>query len=57
MPKEREWRLRAPADPENVKQLSAELGVDPVLATLLVHRASGHLRKPARFQAEPVRHP
>lgn len=38
MPKEREWRLRAPADPENVKQLSAELGVDPVLATLLVHR-------------------
>lgn len=38
MPKEREWRLRSPADPENVKQLSAELGVDPVLATLLVHR-------------------
>lgn len=38
MPKEREWRLRAPADPETVKQLSAELGVDPVLATLLVHR-------------------
>lgn len=38
MPKEREWRLRVPADPENVKQLSAELGVDPVLATLLVHR-------------------
>ena len=38
MPKEREWRLRAPADPENVKQLSAELGVAPVLATLLVHR-------------------
>lgn len=38
MPKEREWRLRAPADPENVKQLSAELGVDPVLVTLLVHR-------------------
>lgn len=38
MPKEREWRLRAPADPENVKQLSAELGVDPVLSTLLVHR-------------------
>ena len=38
MPKEREWRVRAPADPENVKQLSAELGVDPVLATLLVHR-------------------
>ena len=38
MPKEREWRLRAPADPENVAQLSAELGIDPVLASLLINR-------------------
>ena len=38
MPKEREWRLKAPGNPENVAQLSAELGVDPVLASLLVNR-------------------
>lgn len=38
MPKEREWRLKAPADPENVARLSAELGIDPVLASLLVNR-------------------
>ena len=38
MAKEREWTLRAPADPENVAQLSAELGVDPVLASLLINR-------------------
>ena len=38
MPKEREWRLRAPADPENVARLSAELGIDPVLASLLINR-------------------
>lgn len=38
MDKEREWRLREPADPDNVAQLAAELGVDPVLATLLINR-------------------
>ncbi len=38
MPKEREWRLRDSGDPENVAQLSAELGIDPVLASLLVTR-------------------
>lgn len=38
MPKEREWRLKDPADPEKVAQLSAELGIDPVLASLLVTR-------------------
>ncbi len=38
MPKEREWRLRDSGDPENVAQLSAELGIDPVLAFLLVTR-------------------
>ncbi len=38
MPKEREWRLKDPANPEKVAQLSAELGIDPVLASLLVSR-------------------
>lgn len=38
MPKEREWRLRDSGDPETVAQLSAELGIDPVLASLLVTR-------------------
>ena len=38
MPNEREWRLRDSGDPENVAQLSAELGIDPVLASLLVTR-------------------
>ena len=38
MPNEREWRLSDSGDPENVAQLSAELGIDPVLASLLVTR-------------------
>lgn len=38
MSNEREWRLRDSGDPENVAQLSAELGIDPVLASLLVTR-------------------
>ena len=38
MPNEREWRLKDSGDPENVAQLSAELGIDPVLASLLVTR-------------------
>ena len=38
MPNERVWRLRDSGDPENVAQLSAELGIAPVLASLLVTR-------------------
>ena len=38
MSKEKEWRLRPQADPEIVARLSAELGIDPVLAALLVCR-------------------
>ena len=38
MGKEKEWKLKAPADPEIVARLSSELGIDPVLAELLVHR-------------------
>ena len=38
MPIEKEWRIREAADPATVAQLSAELGIDPVLASLLVTR-------------------
>ena len=38
MGKERKWILKAPADPEKVGRLSAELGIDRVLADLLVKR-------------------
>ena len=35
---EKIWKYKEVADPENVKQLASELGVDPVLAELLVQR-------------------
>ena len=35
---EKIWKMREGADVENVRQLSSELGVDPVLAELLVQR-------------------
>ena len=35
---ERQWILKAPADPEKAAQLAAELGIDRVLADLLVQR-------------------
>ena len=35
---EKIWKLREVADKENVKRLASELGVDPVLAELLVQR-------------------
>ena len=38
MGKERKWILKEPADPEKVGRLSAELGIDRVLADLLVKR-------------------
>ena len=38
MAMEKIWKLREVADRENVRQLSSELGVDPVLAELLVQR-------------------
>ncbi len=38
MAKERKWILKDPADAETVSRLSSELGVDPVLAELLVQR-------------------
>ena len=38
MAKERKWILKDPADPEIVNRLAAEVGIDPVLANLLVQR-------------------
>ena len=38
MVKERKWIIKEPADPEKVGRLSAELGIDRVLAELLVKR-------------------
>ena len=35
---ERKWILKKPADPEKVSRLGTELGIDPVLADLLVQR-------------------
>ena len=35
---ERKWTVKAPADPEKVGRLATELGVDRVLAELLVQR-------------------
>lgn len=35
---ERKWIVKQPADPEVVSRLSAELGIDPVLSTLLAER-------------------
>ncbi len=35
---EKIWKMREGADAENIRQLSSELGVDPVLAELLVQR-------------------
>ena len=35
---EKKWILKENAEPETVRQLSSELGVDPVLAELLVQR-------------------
>ena len=38
MPVEKKWILRESTEPDTVRQLSSELGVDPVLAELLVQR-------------------
>lgn len=38
MGKDKEWILKSSADPETVSRLSSELGIDPVLAELLVQR-------------------
>lgn len=35
---EKEWKMKEPANPETVARLTSELGIDSVLAELLVHR-------------------
>lgn len=35
---EKEWKMKEPADRDTVARLTSELGIDPVLAELLVHR-------------------
>lgn len=49
MPKEREWRLKNPADPDTVARLAAELGIDPVLSSLLVNRGINTFEKARAF--------
>lgn len=38
MVKDRKWIIKEPAEPEKTSRLSSELGIDPVLAGLLVQR-------------------
>ena len=38
MAKERKWIIKEPADPEKVERLSTELGIDRVLADMLIKR-------------------
>lgn len=49
MQKERKWILKEGADGEKVSRLSAELGIDPVLATLLVQRGIGSFNEARNF--------
>ena len=49
MQKERKWVLKQPADPETVSRLSAELGIDPVLASLLAQRGVDTFEKARAF--------
>ena len=51
---EKIWKLREGADADNVRQLSSELGVDPVLAELLVQRACIPLNRPVRSSAQAL---
>ena len=49
MSKEYKWVLKEPADPAKVAQLSAELGIDRVLAELLVKRGVETFDEARRF--------
>ena len=46
---ERKWILKPEADPEKVSRLSAELGIDKVLAGLLVSRGVSTFDEARRF--------
>ena len=49
MPKEKKWILKDTADRETVSRLASELGVDPVLALLLVQRGVNTFREARDF--------
>lgn len=49
MVKEKKWILKEPADPALVSRLSSELGIDPVLAGLLVQRGIGSFHEARAF--------
>lgn len=49
MAKERKWIVKEPADPEMVARLAAELGIDRVLADLLVKRGVGTFEEARSF--------
>ena len=46
---ERKWILQKPADPEKVSRLGTELGIDPVLAGLLVQRGVETFEEARKF--------
>ena len=49
MPKEKKWIFKEPADQETVSRLASELGVDPVLAELLVKRGVSTFQEARAF--------
>lgn len=49
MVKAKKWILKQPGDPEKVSKLAAEMGIDPVLANLLVHRNITSLEEARNF--------
>lgn len=49
MGKECKWILREPADPEKAQRLAAEVGIDKVLADLLVKRGVGSFEEARAF--------
>ena len=49
MPKEKKWIFKEPADRETVSRLASELGVDPVLAELLVKRGVSTFQEARAF--------
>ena len=49
MEKDKEWILKDSADPETVSRLSIELGIDPVLAGLLVQRGVSTFQEARSF--------
>lgn len=53
---EKIWKLREGADAQNIRQLSSELGVDPVLAELLVQRGVHTFEQARSFFRPDLQH-